>query len=73
MEIKDKIELRKQILKELYISWEKWEDFIENLNVKFNNIKHLDVDLQILYMVFHRASSQKSDIWYLNMKDRIHG
>lgn len=58
MEIKDKIELRKQILKELYISWEKWEDFINKLDEKFDKINELDLDLQILYL---------SDKWYLTI------
>ncbi|NVP17559.1 hypothetical protein HUU51_02470 [Candidatus Gracilibacteria bacterium] len=64
MEIKDKIELRKQILKELYISWEKGEDFINKLDEKFDKINELDLDLQILYL---------SDKGYLTIYGRCTG
>lgn len=52
MEIGEKIELRKQLLIELYKSWENWEDWLSGHKITqhFSHINEIDLDRQIGYL-----------------------
>lgn len=68
MEIKDKIDLRKKILLELYKSWENWDHSLdtEKLIKVLKNIDEIDLDRQLLYL---EEKYYLKKVWKFN---RIH-